>query len=449
MVHGPSQKNARHAGQQAHQGEFQGVSACNLPLGQAQHPQHGAVVQVTLGEVTRADGHGHGRQQGRQQGHQAQELVGAVKGLAHLGTPALEGFQPQTPQRLGADVFLHLLRERLDRGVRSRHGQAPGDAAGRLHQAGGRQIGHVQHDPRRKAQKASAPIRLHHDQALDLEGGIAQQQVIAHGQAQGFEHGLIHPHHAARRPAWRNLHQGLGSGLDLQLPAQGIVRAHGLDGHQPRCAAAAVARPPHAGKAGAGGGLQAQGLCTLGQPGGGRLVAGHHSVTAQQLAGITRQTGVETIREEGHGREGGHGQQHSQGQQTQLAGLKVTPGLAGGHMPQAGRPNRARVGWGGRTVQGGHVQKVPQRRGPRPQRGQLEGTEKRIRGFSPRFFRLCPGLKSLTLTPSPGQKVNGSEPDPNQERPDDRSRSSLKGKHRGPVHQHQRRSSQRPALPQP
>ena len=220
----------------------------------------------------------------------------------------------------------------------------------------------MQHHARRKAQEASPPVGLQHDEAIDPEGRISQEELVPHGQAQGFQQRLVHPHRAAGRSCAGGLHRGLGPGLDLQLSAQGIVRAHGLDRHQPRGAPAVVGGPSHAGEPGAGGGLQPQVPGTLSQPGRGGLVAGDHSVAAQQLAGVAGQAGLEPVGKEGHGCERGHGQHHRQGQQAQLAGLEVAPGLKGGQAPQGSRPpGHGRQG-SRSSSRCGHGQKVPHAR---------------------------------------------------------------------------------------
>jgi Ser/Thr protein kinase RdoA (MazF antagonist) len=62
------------------------------------------------------------------------------------------------------------------------HREAVTDAAGRLHQAGGRYIALVQQDARRKVHEACAPVGLHRNHSGHLERLRAQQQRIARDQ---------------------------------------------------------------------------------------------------------------------------------------------------------------------------------------------------------------------------------------------------------------------------
>ena len=70
-MHRVAQRHAQAAGKQADQRKFPGVGRGNGALAQAQHAQHGAVVQVLGGKGARRQGHGHGAQQRGQQRHQA------------------------------------------------------------------------------------------------------------------------------------------------------------------------------------------------------------------------------------------------------------------------------------------------------------------------------------------------------------------------------------------
>ena len=81
-MHAIAQCHAQAAGKQAHQRKFPGVGRGNGALAQAQHAQHGAVVQVLGGKSARRQGHGHGAEQGGQERHQAQKLLGPLQRLA-------------------------------------------------------------------------------------------------------------------------------------------------------------------------------------------------------------------------------------------------------------------------------------------------------------------------------------------------------------------------------
>jgi hypothetical protein len=179
------------------QHELEGVGQRDAALAQAQHAQHGAVVQVVGGKAARRQRHGHGRQQRRQQRHQVQEFLGPVQRLAHLGAAAVQRLQAHAAQA-AFHLGLGPVGEGLDGRALARHGQPVGDAAGRLHQAGGGQVGLAHHHARRKAHEAGAAVGLQRQHARCAVGcrpaaGLAQVQV------QRFEHRGIHPHLAGRR----------------------------------------------------------------------------------------------------------------------------------------------------------------------------------------------------------------------------------------------------------
>ena len=67
-------------------------------LRQAEHAQHGAVVEVAAGEVARGDADRHGGEQRRQQRDEVQEFLGAVQRLAHLGPAAFERLDAHAAQ---------------------------------------------------------------------------------------------------------------------------------------------------------------------------------------------------------------------------------------------------------------------------------------------------------------------------------------------------------------
>ena len=94
--------------------------------------------------------------------HEAKES-GAMK--AHFGAAAFERLDPHAAD----GRVLHFLQrpghESADLRIGPRHGQPVGEPAGRLHQAGGRQVNLVEHDPRGKAHETGAAVRLIDDGA--------------------------------------------------------------------------------------------------------------------------------------------------------------------------------------------------------------------------------------------------------------------------------------------
>ena len=188
------QGHAQGAGKQAHQHKFKAVGQRNGALRLTQHAQHGAIVQVFGGKATRHDGHSHRTEQGRQQADQIEEFLGTVQRLAHL--------RPAAVQRLNAQsayiVFIEYLRcprdVSLDSPVLTGHGQTVGAAAAWLDQAGGRNVGLIEHDARRKTDETASTVRLTDNDLADPQARIAQQQGLAHFQAQSIQQRSLHPH---------------------------------------------------------------------------------------------------------------------------------------------------------------------------------------------------------------------------------------------------------------
>jgi hypothetical protein len=291
----------------------------------AQHAQHRAVVEVVGREAARGQRHRHGRQQRRQQRHQAQEFLGAVQRLAHLGPAALEGVEPHAAQLALLDLRLGPVDEALHRRIGPRHREPVAHAAGRLHEAGARHVGLVEHHARREAHEARAAIGLERDDATDAQAGVAQEQRVADLERERVEQRGIDPdlarcRHVARDRARRA--QGRGG---LHVAAQRIALGHRLQRHQLARAALRVVGPRHGRKSVGARGLQPQRSRLRHEGLGRRVVADDHRVTAQQLARIALQAALQPVGEEADGRERGHGQQHGDDQQAQLAGAQVAP----------------------------------------------------------------------------------------------------------------------------
>ena len=335
VVHGVADQHAGRAGGQPDQHELDRVRTGDGALRQAQHAQHGAIVQMPRRKAARGQRHRHGRQQRRQQRHQAEELLGAVERACHLGSAAAQRFQPHAVHlrlfHLGLGPGQVLAHRRLV----ARHGQAVGDATGRLHQAGGAQVGGVQHHARGEGHEAGAAVGFQRDQLGNAKTGVAQQQRIAAFQRQRFEQRGIDPNRAALGDAGRGLAFAVcGITRQPQLTAQRIAVAHRLQRHQPRRAALCVVRAAHGRERERQHVPELEPIGLLDPRRGGRVVADHHRIATQQLARVALQAGLQAVGKKAHRRERRHRQRDGHHQQPQLARAQVAPQGAPAQRPE-------------------------------------------------------------------------------------------------------------------
>ncbi len=305
----------------------------------AQHPQHGAVVQVALREVARRHGHRDGRQQRGEQRHEAQELLRAIDRLGHLGAARREVLHAHAAQALRLDPCLGPvgvgLRHLLVTARRTQR-ESPRDAAGRLHQPGGGEIGQVQHDARRQGGEAGAAVGLDRDEGRDAQRGVAQLQPVTHLQRQRLGQRRIDPGRARLRPAPERLHRGRLAELHPDAAAQGIGGIHRLDRGEPRRPALRRSGARHAGEVDRLADDQSAGDGGLRELGRHRLVGQHHGVAAQQLRGVAHEARAHAVGEQPHRAQRAHGQHHGPQQQLQFAGDEIAPHLAAGQAPHRG-----------------------------------------------------------------------------------------------------------------
>ena len=202
VVDGEAEDQAGDAGDEADQRELDQVLQRDRSLRQAEDAQHRAVVEVAAGEVARGDADRDRGEQRREQRDQVEELLGPVERLAHLGPAGGERLDPDAAQVLGLDLGLGPVDELVHAGVVGgvgRDREAIDDPARRLHQAGRRQVGDVEHHARREAREAGAAIGLDDDDPLDLEARIAEQERVADGEAERVEQRRVDPRRARRR----------------------------------------------------------------------------------------------------------------------------------------------------------------------------------------------------------------------------------------------------------
>jgi hypothetical protein len=335
-MHAKANGHAQRAGSQPDHGEFGAVGHGDGALAQAQHPQHGTVIQMAGRIPARRQGHCDRAEHGRQQRHQVQEFLGPVHGLAHVAAPAVQRFDPAAAQF----PLLHPLRRPLAELTHRRI--VPGDRkavahpAGRLDQAGGGQVGLVEHHAWREVDKAAAPVRLNDDDAADLEAGVPKQQIVADAQVQRLQQGAVEPGLARCRHGPRLLPCPIRRVGDHQAATQRIPLRHRLECHQLAGPAAFVARACHGRETDRGGRLQPQpaGLGDHGRRRG--VVGGQHEIAPQQLARVALQPPLEPVGKKAHRGQCGDGQGDGHDQQAQFAGAKVTPQRTQAQAPERG-----------------------------------------------------------------------------------------------------------------
>ena len=285
-------------------------------------------------KTARRQGHRHRTEQRCQQGDQVQKLLGPLQGLPQLRPTALQRLDPHAAHGTIFDLALRPGHEGVDASVLPRHGLAVGQPAGRLHQAGGGQVGAVNHHARRKIHEASTTVGLIHDQPCHPQAGVPQQQLIAQRQAQGFEQWGLHPGLAGRRDVARQITCTLGLCGHPQPAAQRVAGRHHLQGHQLAGAAPGLGGPRH--------GRKTQGLHHLQPQSAGfslkgrrrRVVTDDHRVTTEQLPRIALHAALQAVSKKPHRRQRRHCQRHRQHQQAQLARAQVAPQSAAAQLPK-------------------------------------------------------------------------------------------------------------------
>ncbi len=325
MVHAKANRHAQRAGKQADQRKLERVAHGDGALALAQHAQHGAVVQMAGRKAARGQRHGHGAEQRGQQRHQVQELLGPVQRLAHLGPARFKRLHTHAAHGVLLELRVGPLGEGAHLPVVARHGKAVGQAAGRLHQRGGGNVGLVDHHARRKAHEAATTVGLGDDDACDPQRRIAQQQRVAHLEVQRVQQRRVDPGLAFGGDVARGLARRVGSRRHAQAAAQRVAGVHHLQRHELAGAAAGVGRTAHGGKAQRARGLQAQCPGTVDEGLGCGVVAADHGVAAQQLPRVAGQAPLEPVGKKADGGQRRHRQRHGDDQQAQFTRAQVAP----------------------------------------------------------------------------------------------------------------------------
>ena len=332
-MHRIADGHPQRAGEQADQRKLESVGERDRALALAQYAQHRAIVEMAGGKAARRQRDGHRAQKRRQQRHQVEEFFGPIQRLAHLGPAAFERLHLHAANRRLFDFLRRPLDEGGDIAVRTGHGEAIGQAAGRLDELCGGQIGLVDHHARREGRETGAAVGFDHDDAGDAQLRIAQQQHVAGFQAQRFQHRRIDPGFATRRNVARVGRRRIRLRCHLEVAAQRIARRHGLERYQLGRAALRIAGPPHGRKTQRADALQAERAHLVDERLRRRVVARHHSVAAQQLTRVSGQAALEPVGEKTHGRERRHRQRDGHDQQPQLARAQVAPERAPAQLP--------------------------------------------------------------------------------------------------------------------
>ena len=328
MVQQPAQQHAQSAGHQAGCDKFKGVADGQSALALPQHAQQSAAVQMPRSKGARRQGHRHGAQQGGQQRHQIQKFLGPVQRLAHFRATAFQRLHLHAAHQTLVDLAARPGGKGFGAGVPLRpaahHRHAVGQAAGRLHQAGGVQIGLIEHDARRKVHEARAPVGLLGNHRADLQTAFAHLQHIALGQAQTFKYTRIDPDLAGGGNARSRLCRGIARD-ELQLATQRVTGAHRFQGHE----FARPIDPARHGRKRDGGVVPQTAALGFGQQGGWcGLVTHHHRIPAEQLTRIAPQTGLQSVGKKAYRGQSGHRQSHRNHQQPQLASAQIAPQVA-------------------------------------------------------------------------------------------------------------------------
>ena len=324
-MHDVSQQHTDGAGKHAHQGEFESVTRRDGALAQAQHPQHGAIVEVAGRKGTRRQGHRHGTEQCRQQSHQTEKFFCAVQRLAHLGSTTLERLHAHPTHCPCLDLGIGPIHKHLHRRVGTCDSHAVVDATGRLNQLGSRYVGLVDHHAWSKIHETRAPVWLHHNDRSDLQRTLAQQKGVPQLQAQRLQEWRINPGLTGAGHIAGGSLCSVWISTDQQGATQRIALFNGLERHEFGGPALCFRSPGHRRKTQGGIHHQTQRTCLVQNDLRGGVVARHHGIAAQELPGIALQPALEPVCKKSYGSQCGHSQHHRHHDQTQIPGAQITP----------------------------------------------------------------------------------------------------------------------------
>ena len=150
----PAQQHPNDRRHQAEDHELQQKQLNQLCLPGAKTAQHGATIEMACHEAPGAQADGDGRQHHRQTGGEAQKTLRALQRHAHFGPGVVDGLDTLSARENGCRALT-----KLRHGSRlTRHMQSIGHARASLDQAGSRQVGRVDHNPRQHAEEVGAAV---------------------------------------------------------------------------------------------------------------------------------------------------------------------------------------------------------------------------------------------------------------------------------------------------
>ena len=160
--------------------------------------------------------------------------VAALSSVAFLSDRLHQGLERDTAHPAVVDPRVRPFCERLHRRIGARHQQPISDAAAVADQPGRRQIGGIEHQPRREIDECEAAIQLARDHRADLEVAAADFDGVADVHLQRIEQRLVDPYGARRRDRAHRVTGHAGRRRDTQCAAQRIAWRDRLDRGKPR-----------------------------------------------------------------------------------------------------------------------------------------------------------------------------------------------------------------------
>jgi hypothetical protein len=306
---------ARQRGGKAEDQEFAAVDQQQLRSRRPHAAHHRAAIKMPPHVAFGGQRHGHGGEDYRQQGGEAQEALCPLGDVADFGPRVVQAFDLFAAPELRVGPGLICLYV----GSLAGQVQAVANAAAVLDQAGCRQVGQVDHQPRRQGEHVHAAIGLHGQDGAASHRDPAQRQRCAGREAQRGCQALVGPGLAGLRHDGGGCICGVQHGRRAQAAAQRIARRDRLDFGQQ----GGIAQADHAREGGALGHAQTAGRRLLAEEIRQRMIGGQQQVAAEQLMGLLAQRLLDAVGEEADAGQCRHGQHQADAEHGELAGAPV------------------------------------------------------------------------------------------------------------------------------